>query len=101
MYISLSTVLYNSAMEVAVSELRANLSEWVARAKTGVEVLVTERGVPVARLTGVDTTATVERLVQEGHISAPRSAGPRPTASGRVRPRSKASLSDLVADQRR
>jgi prevent-host-death family protein len=88
-------------MEVAVSELRANLSEWVARARTGTEVLVTERGVAVARLTGIDAAATIERLVEQGHISRPTKAGPRPIASGRTRPRGKASISDLVSDQRR
>jgi prevent-host-death family protein len=94
-------LLYILVMEVAVSELRANLSEWVARARMGNEVLVTERGVAVARLTGIDASATVERLVEQGHISRPVKAGPRPIASGRTRPRAKASISDIVSDQRR
>ena len=94
-------LLYSFGMEVAVSELRANLSEWVARARTGDEVLVTERGVVVARLTGIDASSTLERLVDQGHISRPTKAGPRPIASGRTRPRAKASLSDIVSDQRR
>ena len=93
--------LYTWGMEVAVSALRANLSEWVARARTGTEVLVTERGVAVARLTGIDTAATVERLVEQGRISRPTKTGPRPIAAGRTRPRGKASISDLVSDQRR
>jgi prevent-host-death family protein len=33
-----------------VSDLRAHLSEWLERAREGEEVVVTERGVPVARL---------------------------------------------------
>jgi prevent-host-death family protein len=93
--------LYISGMEVPVSELRANLSEWVARARTGDEVLVTERGVAVARLIGITASATVERLVEQGHTSRPAKAGPRPIASGRTRPRAKASISDVVSDQRR
>lgn len=88
-------------MEVAVSELRANLSEWVARARTGTEVVVTERGVAVARLTAIDAATTIERLVEEGHISRPAKGGPRPVAAGRARPRVKGSMSDLVSDQRR
>jgi prevent-host-death family protein len=100
-YIWYGSLLYNSGMEVAVSELRANLSEWVARARSGAEVLVTERGVAVARLTGIDAASTIERLVEQGYVSRPTMAGPRPVASGRTRPRGKASISDLVSDQRR
>lgn len=101
LYVWAYPLLYDLGMEVAVSELRANLSEWVARARTGDEVLVTERGVAVARLTGIDASAMVERLVEQGHISRPVKAGPRPIASGRTRPRAKASISDIVSDQRR
>jgi len=36
-------------MEVGVRELRTNLSQWIARAKRGQEVVITERGKPVAR----------------------------------------------------
>jgi prevent-host-death family protein len=101
LYVWVYHLLYILGMEVAVSELRANLSEWVARARRGDEVLVTERGVAVARLTGIDASATVERLVEQGHISRPVKAGPRPIASGRTRPRAKDSISDIVSDQRR
>ncbi len=101
LYVLAYHLLYNSGMEVSVSELRANLSEWVARARTGDEVLVTERGVAVARLTGINASATVERLVEQGHVSRPVKGGPRPVASGRTRPRAKASISDIVSDQRR
>lgn len=41
-------------MDVAVSELRANLKTYVDRARSGERVVVTERGVPVARLVPVD-----------------------------------------------
>ena len=34
----------------AVTELKANLSRYLGRVKAGEEILVTERGVPVARL---------------------------------------------------
>ncbi len=37
-------------VEVGIRELRLNLSRYVARAKTGTEVIVTDRGRPVARL---------------------------------------------------
>lgn len=87
-------------MDVAVAELRAHLSEWLERARAGTEVVITDRGVPVARLLGLATTATLERLTAEGVIGRP-SATRRPTASGRSRPRPRRPLSQIVSDQRR
>ncbi len=87
-------------MDVAVTELRANLSEWLARARDGEEVLVTDRGTPVARLLGVETTPVLERLTAEGIIARP-DASSRPTARGRRRPTPKQSVSDVISDQRR
>ena len=37
-------------MDVAITELRANLSLWLDEARSGHEVVITDRGVPVARL---------------------------------------------------
>src|ERR1039458_8019004 len=37
-------------MDVAISTLRAELSTWIERARSGEEVVVTDRGTPVARL---------------------------------------------------
>src|SRR3954470_13003554 len=98
MYISAGTQVYASAMDVPVTELRAHLSDWVARARSGSEVLITERGVPVARLVGLDTTGTLERLSADGVIG-PARAGRRPSASGRSKPRPGRPLSDRVSEQ--
>ncbi|MDA8071813.1 MAG: type II toxin-antitoxin system prevent-host-death family antitoxin [Actinomycetota bacterium] len=87
-------------MDVAVSDLRAHLSEWLARAREGEEVVVTERGVPVARLLGVTTTATLERLAAEGVIARPERAQRTPV-TGRRRPRPRHPVSALVSHQRR
>jgi prevent-host-death family protein len=87
-------------MDVAITELRAHLSEWLERARAGREVVITDRGVPVARLLGIATTSTIERLTDDGVIGLPASAG-RPVASGRTRPRPKRPLSQIVSDQRR
>jgi hypothetical protein len=62
--------------------------------------LQTDRGVPVARLIGLTTTATLERLAADGVIGRP-AAAQRPTASGRRRPRSRRPLADIVSEQRR
>jgi len=91
--------MYNHGMDVAVSDLRAHLSEWLERAREGSEVVITDRGMPVARLLGISTTAALERLAAEGIIG--RSAARRPVAAGRARPRPRRELSSIVSDQRR
>ncbi len=87
-------------MDVAVTDLRAHLSEWLDRARAGSEVVITDRGVPVARLLGLAAAGTLERLTAEGVIGRPASAR-RPTASGRSRPHPQRPLSEIVSDQRR
>jgi antitoxin (DNA-binding transcriptional repressor) of toxin-antitoxin stability system len=68
--------------------------------RNGHEVVITDRGVPVARLMGLTTTATLERLTAEGVIGRPES-GQRPIATGRIRPRPRRLLSDSVSEDRR
>jgi prevent-host-death family protein len=87
-------------VDVAVSEFRTNLRDWLARAQQGDEIVVTERGVPVARLLGIDATPLLDRLTAEGVIGRP--TGPnRPAASGRPRPRPRRPVAPLVGEQRR
>ncbi len=87
------------SMDVAVSELRAHLSDYLDRAREGAEVVITDRGMPIARLLGVTATTTLERLTADGIIA--RSAAPRPRASGQPRPRPRRPIADIVSDQRR
>jgi prevent-host-death family protein len=87
-------------MDVAITELRAHLSQWLERAREGDEVVITDRGVPVARLLGLGATATLERLAAEGVIG-PASVGRRPAASGRPRPRPRRPVAEVVSEQRR
>ncbi len=87
-------------MDVAVSELRANLSEWLERVREGVEVVITERGVPVARIVGVQSSALLERLTAEGVIGRPASPG-RPAAHGQTRPRPRRPVAPFVGEERR
>jgi prevent-host-death family protein len=86
-------------MDVAVTELRAHLSEWLNRIRAGEEVVITDRGVPVARLLGLAATSTLQRLAAEGVIG--HAASRRPVASGRSRPRARHPVSDAVSEQRR
>jgi prevent-host-death family protein len=83
-----------------VSMLRAELADWIERARAGEEVVVTDRGTPVVRLVAVDTAPLLEQLTRQGVVSRPRSAS-RPTASGAPRVRARGSVSDLVSEQRR
>ncbi len=65
----------------SVAELKARLSEYLAAAKRGEDVIVTDRGRPVARLTGLvgasGWEARVEQLVRSGLMRPPRRKLPR------------------------
>lgn len=87
-------------MDVAVTELRAHLSGWLARADAGEEIVVTERGIPVAKLIGLRTRAVLERLAADGVIARPRQPQ-RPTVKGQARPRTRRPVAELVSEQRR
>jgi len=58
----------------AISELKAKLSEHIGRVKRGEEVLVTERGKPVARLVPISPGAAeddrIRDLLRRGVVSA-------------------------------
>lgn len=60
---------------VSISELKARLSAFIAIVREGEEVLVTDRGRPVARLTRVRDVEQVESrremLVRSGKLRAP------------------------------
>jgi len=87
-------------MDVAISELRSNLRSYVEHARSGENVVVTERGVPIARLVAVDAATVVERLERDGIISRPKSSQ-RPQSTRRTRVRATGPVADLVAELRR
>jgi prevent-host-death family protein len=91
--------MYIKGMDVPVTELRAHLSDWLDRVRAGEEVVVTDRGVPVARLLGTSATTTLQRLAVDGVIGRDVSAR-RPVATGRPRPRPLRPVSDAVSEQR-
>lgn len=92
--------MYTGGMDVPVSALRAHLGDWIDRAKAGEEILVTDRGTPVARLSGLSTTPTLERLVAAGVIGR-AATNKRPSAVRHARVPVEGSVADLVGDQRR
>ena len=87
-------------MDVAVSDLRAHLREWLERAGEGEEIVVTDRGTPIARIVGVEAATIIERLTESGVISRPEAAGrTRAGTLPRVRPRG--SVSAYITEDRR
>ncbi len=70
--------------EVGVAQLRRELKVWLERAQSGDEVVVTDRGRPVARISGIDSAPLLDQLTAEGRLSRPRHTQ-RPTARSRRR----------------
>jgi prevent-host-death family protein len=81
-----------------VRELRGRLSDYLARVREGQEVVVTERGMAVARIVPIEGGRALDKAVAEGLVSpAPHGARARPAR----RIRARGPVSDLVAEQRR
>lgn len=87
-------------MDVAISELRANLKSYVDRARSGERVVVTERGVPVARLGPADDEALLDRLEREGVLTRPKTKR-RPVARKGQGVTASGPVADLVSEMRR
>ena len=62
-------------MQVGIRELKAHLSEYVGKAAAGEHIVVTDRGRPVAQLSGLDNQSTLERGIDEGWITPARRSG--------------------------
>lgn len=86
-------------MEVGVRELRDQLRRWLDVVERGDEVIITERGRPIARLIGVSSVPVFERLVAEGVVTPANRSRRADGAHRKVRARG--TVSDLVAEQRR
>ena len=60
---------------IGIAKLKASLSESLARVKAGEEIIITERGTPIARiqrLAGIGTfTPHMERLIAQGRVRPP------------------------------
>ncbi len=92
-------VVATSNDEVGVRELKNHLSKYLARVQAGADLIVTDRGKPIARLSAVDHEDTrMADLIAAGAVRPPKSSGRRRPAR-RIVP--SGSVSDLVAEQRR
>lgn len=58
-------------MDISVQDLDSRLSDALAAARAGEDVVITEGGIPVARLSGVDGSSLLAKLAGEGLISPP------------------------------
>lgn len=87
-------------MDVAISELRANLKSYVERARKGERIVVTDRGLPVARLGPADEESLLDRLEREGVLT--RATGrKRPIARKGEGVKATGPVADVVSDMRR
>jgi prevent-host-death family protein len=60
---------------VGIADLKASLSEHLSRVKAGEEIIITERGKPIARiqrLAGIGTySPRMEKLIAQGRVRPP------------------------------
>lgn len=67
---------YNGHMRASVAELKSHLSAYLSRVKDGEEILVTDRGRPVARLIPYvaragEQSEVLQRLARQGVVRLP------------------------------
>jgi len=65
---------------VAVAELKANLSKFLGQVKAGEQVLVTDRGIPVAKVVPVDS----RKADLSGHLQDLEKAGLAIIGTGKI-----------------
>lgn len=89
-------------VNVGVRDLRENLRTWLDRVKTGDEVVVTERGRPVARLSAYEPRSRLEELIELGLVRPPlRRKRNRIDITKLPKLTPGPTLSDIVIEQRR
>ena len=82
-------------MEVGIRELRADLSRWLKRVENGEEILVTDRGRPIARITSANGRSKLDDLIARGLVR-PAKRPPRAVLPPLIK--AKGTVSDLVRD---
>ena len=84
--------------EVGVRELKNRLSAYLERVKAGEEIVVTDRGTPIAKLVAIDRgTERLNQLIAAGLVVPPR----RPKSKARPSIKANGTVSDLLAEQKR
>lgn len=83
-------------MTVGVRELKAHLSEYLARASGGEDIVVTDRGRPIARIVALQSVSSIERGIEDGWVDAPRRTRLQPA----VRHRGSDAVLTVLAEDR-
>jgi prevent-host-death family protein len=93
-------------ISVGIKEIKDNLSRYLSSVKQGEEVVITERGRPIARIikegpTKKSIRSALSQLVQQGSITLPSTTTdwgttPSPTVTLNGKP-----ISDMVVEDRR
>jgi len=91
-------------ISAGVKDVKNNLSRFLVQVKSGEEVLITERGMPVARIVKEDSgkrlmRATLGRLAERGLIALPSRSllkDPAPVGEAPGKP-----VSEMVCEDRR
>jgi prevent-host-death family protein len=86
-------------MEVGVTAFRAHLKKWLDLVQSGEEVVVTERGKPIAKLTPVGEAEHLAELTRQGILTPARA--PKSNKFPRKGIPVKGSVSDLIIEMRR
>jgi prevent-host-death family protein len=92
-------VATTTRVEVGVRDLKNNLSRYLADVVAGTELVVTDRGNPIARLSAIDAPRhdQLTALIDAGLVQPPRSkTRQRPVPLVTAGP-----VGELVAEQRR
>ncbi|MBT9584281.1 type II toxin-antitoxin system prevent-host-death family antitoxin [bacterium] len=88
----------------SVTDLKAGISAILHHVKAGEEVLVTERGKPIARLVpylpGPESSESFQRLVKEGAVRPGQGGSPWDFLQGRKRAKSQESVLSALLDER-
>lgn len=85
--------------EVGVRELKNSLSSYLRRVRDGETIVVTDRGVPVARMIPAGVPDSIARLMAEGRVTW---SGTRFVPPGKVPHLGEGpSLSDYITEDRR
>jgi prevent-host-death family protein len=88
--------LHSSQGEVGVRELHDRLSEYLERVEGGGEFVVTRRGRPIARISGLAAERPLEDLARRGLVHMPL----EPRSQREPQVKATGSVSDLVSEQR-
>jgi prevent-host-death family protein len=85
-------------MEVGIRELRAQLSRYLDQVREGEEIVVTDRGKPIAKISPTNGRSKLDELIAAGIVTPAPRKEPRPLPKPI---KIEGGISDLIDEQRR